>query len=122
MGRLVVIRANDIAGSSVRNPQGDEIGSIKDVMIDINDGCIACTALSFSGFMGLGEKIYAVPWEALEYNASDNAFILNVPIERLEKGPCFEGETWPKTADREWLAGMYTHFGVNPPWERGIER
>lgn len=122
MGRRITIRGQDIADRSVRNRQGEDLGSIKDVVIDINDGCIAYAALAFGGFLGLGEDLYAIPWEALEYNASDDSFVLEVSKERLENAPSFDKDNWPTTADREWLSGMYTHFGHTPYWERRIER
>jgi sporulation protein YlmC with PRC-barrel domain len=122
MERPVVMRAGDIADASVRNPRGEEIGTIKDVVIDLYDGCIAYAALAVGGFMGLGENLYAIPWAAFKYNASDNVFILDISKERLENAPSFKDESWPAATDRDWLIGMYTHFGYKVPWERSIER
>ena len=113
-----IVRGKDIADRSVRNPQGEDLGSIKDVMIDINEGCIAYAALSFGGFMGLGDKLFAIPWAALQYNAADNYVVLDVPKERLENAPGFDKDNWPTTAEREWLTGMYSHYGYAPYWER----
>ena len=117
-----IIRGKDIADASVRNPQGEELGTIKDVVIDTSEGCIAYAALSFGGFMGLGDKLFAVPWGALQYNAANDTFVLDVPKERLENAPGFDKDNWPTTAERGWLTGMYSHYGYTPYWERRMER
>jgi len=120
--RRNIIRGKDIADYSVKNPQGEDLGSIKDVVIDINEGSIAYAALSFGGIMGLGDKLFAIPWAALRYNATDDSFVLDVPKERLENAPGFDKDNWPTTAEREWLTGMYSHYGYTPYWERRSER
>jgi len=116
--RRSIVRGRDLADYSVRNPRGEDLGSIKDVVIDISEGCIAYAALSFGGIMGLGDKLFAVPWEALQYSAADDVFVLDVSKERLENAPGFDKDNWPTTAQREWLTGMYSHYGYTPYWER----
>ncbi|HOI57391.1 MAG: PRC-barrel domain-containing protein [Methanoculleus sp.] len=116
--RRSIVRGRDLADYSVRNPRGEDLGSIKDVVIDISEGCIAYAALSFGGIMGLGDKLFAVPWEALQYNGADDVFVLDVSKERLENAPGFDKDNWPTTAQREWLTGMYSHYGYTPYWER----
>ncbi len=117
-----VIRGKGLMDYSVRNPRGEDLGTIKDVMIDINEGCIAYAALSFGGVMGFGDKLFAIPWEALQYNPSDDTFTLDVTKERLENAPGFDKNHWPTTAERGWLSGMYSHYGYTPYWERRVER
>ncbi|MCT8337862.1 PRC-barrel domain containing protein [Methanoculleus sp. Afa-1] len=117
-----IIRGKDIADYSVRNPQGEDLGTIKDVVIDTNEGRVAYAVLSFGGVLGFGDKLFAVPWEALRYNATDDTFVLDVPKERLENAPGFDKDNWPTTAERGWLTGMYSHYGYTPYWERRMER
>ena len=117
-----IVRGKDLADYQVRNPQGEDLGTIKDVVIDTSEGCIAYAVLSFGGFMGLGDKLFAIPWEALRYNATDDTFVLDIPRERLENAPGFDKDNWPTTAEREWLTGMYSHYGYTPYWERRMER
>ncbi|WP_292731846.1 PRC-barrel domain-containing protein [Methanoculleus sp.] len=122
MGTRSIVRGKDLADYSVRNPQGEDLGTIKDIAIDTSEGCIAYAALSFGGFMGLGDKLFAIPWEALRYNATDDSFVLDVPKERLDNAPGFDKDNWPMTAEREWLTSMYSHYGYAPYWERRRER
>lgn len=117
-----IIRGKDIADYRVRNPQGEDLGTIKDVVIDAGEGCIAYAALSFGGVMGLGDKLFAIPWEALRYNAADDSFVMDMPRDRLENAPGFDKDNWPTTAEREWLTGLYSHYGYTPYWERRMER
>jgi sporulation protein YlmC with PRC-barrel domain len=117
-GQPYAVRAGDIAGHSVRNLEGDDLGKIDDVVIDTSRGCIAYAALSFGGFLGLGDKLFAIPWEALRYSASDDVYVLDVPKERLEHAEGFDKDHWPDAANREWLRGMYSHYGYEPYWER----
>lgn len=116
--RRNIVRGKDVPDRSVRNPSGEDLGNIKDVVIDINEGCIAYAALSFGGIMGLGDKLFAIPWAALQYNATDNTFVLDIPRDRLENAPGFDKNNWPTTAEREWLTGIYSYYGYTPYWER----
>jgi len=116
--RQKLIRGKDIADYPVRNPQGEDLGTIKDIMIDIDHGCIAYAALAFGGFMGLGDKLFAVPWEAFQYSADEKYFILDVPKGRLETASGFDEDTWPVTTKRDWLTGLYMRYGYMPYWER----
>lgn len=117
-----IIQGKDIADTSVKNTQGEDLGTIKDVVIDTSEGCIAYAALSFGGFMGLGDKLFAIPWEALQYNTTNDTFTLDVPRERLENAPGFDKDRWPTTGERKWLTGVYSHYGYAPYWERRVER
>lgn len=117
-----IIRGKDIADYSVRNPQGEDLGTIKDVVIDTNEGRVAYAVLSFGGLLGFGDKLFAVPWEALRHNATDDTFVLDIPKERLKNAPGFDKDNWPTTAERGWLTGMYSHYGYTPYWERRMER
>ncbi len=112
--RRNIVRGKDIEDRSVRNTKGEDIGSIKDVMIDISGGCIVYAALSFGGTMGLGDKLFAIPWAALQYNAADDYFVLDLPGDRLEDAPGFDRDNWPTTAERKWLTGLYNHYGYTP--------
>ncbi len=117
-----VLSASTIKGDGVRNPQGEDLGKIEELMFDVDTGCIAYAVLSFGGFLGLGDKYFAVPWEALRITPHEHKFILDVPKERLENAPGFDKDNWPKASNREWLTGVYSHYGYEPYWERRRER
>lgn len=117
-----VLSATTMIGDEVVNAQGDDLGQIEELMIDTEHGQIAYAVLSFGGFLGLGDKLFAIPWQALSLDADNHQFILNVPKERLEKAPGFDKNDWPQSADRQWLSGIFDYYGYEPYWTTSRER
>ena len=112
-----VIAAGKLTGDRVRNPADEDLGKIEDIMIDISTGRIAYAVLSFGGFLGMGNKLFAIPWQALSLNQRDHEFVLNVEKQRLETAPGFDKNHWPDMADREWGAQVFAYYGYKPYWE-----
>jgi sporulation protein YlmC with PRC-barrel domain len=111
-----VLSASTLAGNSVVNGQGEDLGNIKELMIDINRGTVAYAVLSFGGFLGLGDKLFAVPWDAMTVEADRERFVLDVPKEKLENAPGFDKDNWPETGDDEWLGDVYDYYGSERYW------
>ncbi len=86
-------------------------------MIDLDNGRIAYCVLSFGGFLGMGDKLFAVPWSALTLDTENKCFILNVDKERLNKAPGFDKDNWPYMTDADWGTRVYTFYNVKPYWE-----
>ena len=103
---------NYIKGSKVINVKEEHIGIIEEVIIDPEKGKIAYVVLSFGGFLGIGSKLFAIPWEALESNGWD--YILSIDKSVLERAEGFDKEEWSLTRDE--LAKVYTHCGIQPYW------
>lgn len=116
MTETQVLSATTLIGDRVRNVEGEDLGEIKELMIDINNGEIAYAVLSFGGFLGMGDKLFAVPWNALTLSTEEKKFIFNVPKEKLENAPGFDKDDWPNMADREWGATIYRYYGYVPYW------
>src|SRR6185312_1620190 len=81
--------ADTLLGNDVYNADEEDLGDIKEIMLDTASGKIAYAVLSFGGILGLGEKLFAVPWSALTLDTENKRFILNVSKERLENAPGF---------------------------------
>jgi sporulation protein YlmC with PRC-barrel domain len=100
---MPVIRANQIAGMKVVNASGEDLGKIEDVVVDIGTGHVRYAAISFGGFLGVGDKLFAIPFKALKlrHNAGDKThhFELNVTKETLERAQGFDKKNWPDFAD-----------------------
>jgi sporulation protein YlmC with PRC-barrel domain len=110
-------RASKIVGAEVENPQGEDLGKIEDLVLDPQDGRVAYAVLSFGGFLGLGEKYFAVPWKALQAKAGeDDTLILNVDKEKLQNAPGFDRNTWPDMTSRQWGEEIHAYYGVQPYW------
>ncbi|MGB3222892.1 MAG: PRC-barrel domain-containing protein [Desulforhopalus sp.] len=111
------LSASSINGDKVKNPQGESLGKIEDLMINLESGRVTYAVLSFGGFLGLGEKYFAIPMEALTLDPEDKVFILNVPKEKLDAKNGFDKDNWPNMADREWATGIYSHYEYKPYWD-----
>jgi sporulation protein YlmC with PRC-barrel domain len=112
-----VLSAGSITGDSVRNRAGDDLGRIEEIMLDVESGDIAYAVLSFGGFLGLGDKLFAVPWNAFELNAENHEFILDVDKATLENAPGFDKDNWPDFADTTFGSQIHSHYGREPYWE-----
>jgi sporulation protein YlmC with PRC-barrel domain len=112
-----VSRADKVIGTNVKNPQGETLGEIDNLMIDLEGGRVAFAVLSSGGVLGLGGKLVAVPWHALVLKPGERTFILNMDKEKLQNAPSFEKNSWPELTDRQWLSEVYTYYGNQPYWE-----
>jgi sporulation protein YlmC with PRC-barrel domain len=106
-----VLSAATLTGDRVRNSAGENLGKIEEIMIDVPTGRVAYAVLSFGGFLGIGDKLFAVPWQSLTLNERDHEFILNVDRERLETAPGFDRDHWPDMADPAWGALVNEFYG-----------
>jgi len=110
------LSASTITGDTVRNAAGEELGHIEDLMMDTDSGRISYAVLSFGGFLGMGDKLFAIPWPAMTLDTENKSFILNVSKEKLENAPGFDKNNWPDMADREWGRGVYSYYDYKPYW------
>ena len=78
-----VLTASSIIGDNVENLQGESIGKIKEIMLNLKDGRVQYLVIEFGGFMGFGEKLFAVPFSALKLNTINKDFVLNIEIGAL---------------------------------------
>lgn len=90
--------ADTLMGEDVYNRMDEDLGDIKEIMLDMQTGQVAYAVLSFGGILGMGNKLFAVPFQALELDTVNKRFILDVSKERLETPPASTrttGPTWP---------------------------
>jgi sporulation protein YlmC with PRC-barrel domain len=111
------VKASSVIGTNVVNRNGDSLGDIKEVVIDPRTGRVAYNVVSFGGFLSVGEKLFAIPFSALEYNVSKNEYVLDVPKERLEAAPGFDSDHWPSMTDEKWNRDVYSFYKRSPYWE-----
>ncbi|HSL45505.1 MAG TPA: PRC-barrel domain-containing protein [Anaerolineales bacterium] len=116
-----VLSAGSIIGSKVVNTEGELLGNIKDMVVDLDDSQIAYAVLSFGGFMGVGDKLFAIPLEALTFDTKTNSAVLDVDKDVLKNAPGFDKDKWPDDAqyDAGWLLDIYEYYGYSPYWRPG---
>lgn len=97
-------------GEDVSNRQGEDLGDIKEIMLDMQTGQIAYAVLSFGGIMGMGDKLFAVPWQALELDTENKRFILDVPKQKLQNAPGFDKDNWPDMASQQFGSDIHSFY------------
>ena len=95
-----------LAGEPVVNRANEALGTLEHVTVELPAGRIAYGVLSRGGVMGLGAKLFAVPWDALVRDAARRCFVLDVPVEQLRRAPGFDRDHWPDVADPAFLRAV----------------
>src|SRR3569833_3134225 len=98
----VLMSADSLTGDSVVSSTGEDLGEIEAIMLDVPRGRVAFAVLSFGGFLGVGDKLFAIPWQALEVDEMNHEFLLNVDKDTLKRAPGFDKDNWPDMADTSW--------------------
>lgn len=106
--------AATLTGDSVVNHNDESLGDIKEIMLDMRSGRVAYAVLSFGGLLGMGDKLFAVPWSALRLDTVNKRFVLNAEKAKLESAPGFDKDRWPNMADVSWEQGIHTYYGTQP--------
>jgi len=102
--------AETLIGDHVHNLQDEHIGEIKEIMLDMRSGKIAYAVMAYGGVFSLGEKLFAVPWEALTLDTINKRFTLNIDKERIEHAPGFESDNWPNMANQAWASQIHSYY------------
>lgn len=111
------LSASTITGDDVRNLDGDKLGHIEDLVIDLDQGRVNYAVLSSGGFLGLGDKLFAIPWDMISVDTESKEVVLDLSKEALENAPGFDKDNWPDVADRSWVVDVYRYYGRVPYWE-----
>ena len=112
-----VLSSDSLVGTNVYNLDGQELGTIKELMLDTQNGRITYAVLSFGGFMGIGDKLFALPWSAIKIDAEQERLLLDVTKEKLEQAEGFDKDDWPDFADPSFHTRTYSHSGQKTYWQ-----
>ncbi len=112
-----VMAASTLTRDKVVNPQGETLGDLQEIMLDVPRGRVAYAVLSAGGFLGLGEKYFAIPWGALTLDVESKRFILDIDRERLTNAPGFDKNNWPSAADETWNREVHSYYNTRPYWD-----
>jgi sporulation protein YlmC with PRC-barrel domain len=110
--------AGTLIGEDVYNHKDEDLGDIEEIMLDMNSGKVAYAVLSFGGLLGVGEKLFAVPWSALKLDTENKRFILAVDKEHLDIAPGFDKDNWPDMGDLSWQNTIHSFYGAKSYTER----
>ena len=110
-----VLKASDLIGMKVQGTDGKNLGDIKDLVIDREDGEIQYAVLDFGGFAGIGDKYFAVPWDALHFDRDNKQIALDLHKRDLKDAPGFDKNNWPDLSDQQVV--IYDFYEVPAPHE-----
>lgn len=119
-----ILKIRKIIGMTVENTQGSNLGEINDVVVDPSDGSIVYVVVEAGGFLGLGEKFFAIPWGAFQTLSDDDdrgeldRLVLDVDKDRLQNAPGFDKDNWPNMADAQWGATVHSYYDQQDQWAR----
>ena len=113
-----VLSTTTMIGDKIFSREGEELGILKELMVDLYAGQVKYAVLSMNEFLGLGKKLFAIPWPALSINAQDHTFTLQVDKDELRDAPAFDKDHRPDEAQYEsdWLSDLYDYYGYVPFW------
>lgn len=115
---LQFLTASSIIGDKVKDPKGNLMGSIKDLMVNLSTGQIEYVVIELGGFLGIGEKYFAFPYTFIAVDSKDETFVLDQDYETIKNAPGFDKDHWPKTNthgfNSNWAEFMGANTGTTP--------
>ncbi len=115
------VRASQLIGVNLQNANGESVGEVNDLVIDSRTGRVRYAAVTYGGFLGMGDKLFAVPFEAFKVqhdpddpnDPDDFVMVLNVTKQQLEGAVGFDQDHWPNMADQKWARDLDARYGVD---------
>jgi sporulation protein YlmC with PRC-barrel domain len=108
-----LMTASALCGNKVVNLQDETLGQIEEIVIDVPRGRIAYAAMGSGGFLGLGERLFALPWSVLRWDAGRQCFFMDARKALFENAPGFDKDHWPTQPQ---LDPMHRCYGAPPYW------
>ncbi len=97
-----IVKSSEIVGVAVENSKNEKLGKINELVIDKLGGKVKYAVLTAGGILGLGEKLFALPWEILKYHDDRECFVVDISKEKLKDSEGFDKDNWPDMADERW--------------------
>lgn len=98
--------AETLIGNRVVNQSEEDVGTIKEIMLDVHSGQLRYAVMSSGSVMGVGGKLFAVPWQALRLDTANKRFLLDIDQAQLDAATGFDKNHWPNRADAAWQRGL----------------
>jgi len=116
-----LVKASALLGKDIKSLNNEDLGDVKELILDPARSHITYFVLKSGGFLGMGGKLFAIPWQALTFERDGNKdkLVLNVPKERFEKAPEYKDADWNRMTDPTWIDEVYTYYNVRPYWKTG---
>ena len=109
-----LIASNKVEGTEVYNRAGEHLGEVYNFMVDKFTGQVSYAVMSFGGFLGIGERYHALPWEVLDYDVNQGGYVVDINTEKLKSAPSFGADEDP-WLDPDYPSGIGDYWGVPRP-------
>ncbi|SPB18196.1 PRC-barrel domain-containing protein [Caballeronia novacaledonica] len=116
-----VMAASTLEDTTVITSDDEDVGKIKDIMLDVPSGRVAYAVLSSGGFLGIGDTLRAIPWNALTLDTDQKVFRVDITAERIKSEPGFDKDHWPSMADVSWGLSLHRYYNRTPYWSSASE-
>jgi sporulation protein YlmC with PRC-barrel domain len=103
-------------GNKVMSSDGEHVGKVSDIMLDVRSGRIAYAVLSQGGFLGMGTTLHAIPWNALTLDTDEKCFRVDITAQKIKDEPGFDKDHWPSMADVTWGSELHRYYNRDPYW------
>lgn len=113
-----VLSTSTLMHDDVKNRNGDKLGTVSEIVLDLDSGRVAYMVMSAGGVFGMGDKLFAIPWSSLAVDLDGHSVIVDVDPEVIENSPGFDKDDWPDMADVTWRDDIHRHYGAEPYWSR----
>lgn len=109
------LAATSIVGDPVESTNGEQLGKIDDIMINIQSGAIEYMVVEYGAFFGIGGKLFAIPFRELKVNPNRRAFVLNREKDYLRNAPGFDRTHWPATNEHTYFDDVNKYYRASVP-------
>jgi len=121
------IRVSKLIGMKIQNSRKENVGQIKDIVVDPASTRIQYVAVTYGGFLGLGDKLFAVPMRAIQVQQDLDSrdrvvLVLDVTKEQMNGAQGFDEANWPNFADKTFSTELYRRYKLEDYWNRDVAR
>jgi sporulation protein YlmC with PRC-barrel domain len=116
-GHTSAIRAKKVIGTTVNDSAGRKIGTVEDVILDKQSNNIMFAVVGFGGFLGAGEKFHPIPWESLDYDENQGAYVVNYTKSQLESAPAGSIEELTRDDGKQFRDRTFDYYKAPRYWE-----
>jgi sporulation protein YlmC with PRC-barrel domain len=117
-GHTSAIRAKRVIGTNVKDTSGAKIGQVEDVMLDKQSNSIMFAVIGFGGFLGMAEKYHPIPWASLDYNESENAYVVNYTKDQLKAAPAGSIDELTRDSGMQFRDKAYDYYKAPRYWDK----
>ena len=115
---VTLLTSGSLSNAKVVNGRDEHLGYLEEIMLDVVTGRVAYAVISFQGILGLDDKLFAVPWQALTIDENEKLIFMSVDKETIENAPGFHKNKWPRVVSHRWLDEIYQYYDQSDYRER----